>query len=132
MGPSPLSSGPYLSANSITTPLTKQHHGVEDEEDLRLGPRLMTPRLHHRSLGATNCFEPLWTASRKLQPSHVALGEPTAHPDLLSNSIHPGESTSRAVCRGNQAAALRLARADPPNYTTNAMIRVCDALHLQL
>ncbi len=105
----------------------------EHEEDLRFkGHGPMTPRFHSRSLSATSCFEPLCTASRKLQPSHLALGEPTAHPDLLLNCIDLAESSSRAVCSGNQAAALRWAIAHPPNYTTNAKIRVRYALNLQL
>jgi hypothetical protein len=40
----------------------------------------MTPRYRNRSLGATNSFE--------YAPStHLALGEPTVHPDLCSSSI---------------------------------------------
>ena len=59
---------------------------------------MMTPRFHNRSPSATNSFiEPLCTAGRKLQPTHFALGEPTAHPDLFSSSVDLAESSSRAV-----------------------------------
>ena len=63
---------------------------------------MMTPRFHNRSPSATNSFiEPLCTAGRKLQPTHFALGEPTAHPcthpDRFSNCIDLTESNSRAV-----------------------------------
>ena len=82
----------------------------------------MTPRYRNRSLGATNSFECAPT-------THLALGEPTAHPDLFSSSIDLAESSSRAVCSGDRAAALRLAIADPPCHTTNAKIRVRYALY---
>ena len=75
---------------------TTLERGAERDQDLE-DHGLMTPRFHNRSLSATNCFERLCTASRKLRPSHLALGEPTAHPDLLSNSIDLAESSSRAV-----------------------------------
>ena len=101
-------------------------------KDLRLGPRADDSALSQSVAQRDQLLRTLITASRKLQPSHLALGEPTAHPDLLSNCIDLAESSSRAVCSGNQAAALRWAIADPPNYTTNAKIRVRYGLNLQL